>query len=166
VGFEVHVGATQLDFKNPVFPDTLRVGANLLMSPSGSFSFEVAYGDSPCSYSFGPASFAIAPFSGFLKTNPFPELHSTDATVTSWLQQPARAYVGALVDNSGISEVVSGVGCQSPNINVPGGLLTTNDVVNDTYVNPPTVLPDGRFAKTFSESGLTFDWSFTPQVQP
>lgn len=166
VAFEVHVGATQLDFKNPVFPDTLRVGANLLMSPSGSFSLEVDYVDSPCAYRFGPASFAIAPFSGFLKTNPFPELHSTDATVTSWLQQPARAYVGALADNTGISETVSGTGCQSPNLNVTGGLLTTNDVANDTYVNPPTVLPDGRFAKTFPDSGFTFDWSFTPQVQP
>ncbi|MCP3140926.1 hypothetical protein [Pyxidicoccus xibeiensis] len=166
VSFEVDASTTQLDFKHPQFPDTLRVGANLLLPPSGSFSFEVDYGDGGCSHSFGPASFSLAPFSGFLKTNPFPELHSPDAAVTAWLKQPARAYVGALVDNSGIEERVAGLDCQSPQYGVPGGLLVTNDVNNEVYVNPPTVLPDGRFMKTYSTLGFTFDWSFTPQRQP
>ncbi|MCY1022517.1 Ig-like domain-containing protein [Pyxidicoccus sp. MSG2] len=166
VGFELDAAATALDFKHPQFPDTLRLGANMLMSPSGTFFFEVAYGSGGCSNRFGPASFNIAPFSGFLQTNPFPELHSPDATVTEWLKQPARAYVGALVDNSSIAEVVSGLGCDSPEYTVPGGLLVTNDEKNGVYVNPPQVLPDGSFVNSFSESGFTFDWIFTPQRQP
>jgi hypothetical protein len=166
VGFELDAAATALDFKHPQFPDTLRLGANVLMSPSGTFSFEVAYGNRGCSNRFGPATFNIAPLSGFLKTNSFPELHSPDAAVTAWLNQPARAYVGALVDNASIAEVVTGVDCDSPVYSVVGGLLTTNDEKNGVYVNPPQVLPDGRFAKSFSESGFTFDWLFTPQRQP
>ncbi|PTL80314.1 hypothetical protein [Vitiosangium sp. GDMCC 1.1324] len=166
VSYEVDASGAALNFKSPLFPDTLRVGANLLMSPSGSFSFEVSYGDSPCSYSFGPANFVIAPLSGFLKTNPFPELHSPDDAVTGWLKQSGRAYVGGLVDNSSVSEVVTGKDCQSPHFSVTGGLLVTNDVNNEVDVNPPTVLPDGRFVKSFSASGFTFDWSFTPQAQP
>ncbi|QSQ22401.1 hypothetical protein JY651_46035 [Pyxidicoccus parkwayensis] len=166
VAFEVDSSATKLDFKHPLFPDTLRVGTSLLMTPSGSFSFEVAYGEGPCSNSFGPANFVLQPLSGFMKTNPFPELHSPDAAVTSWLNQPARAYVAALVDNSSVAELVSGKDCQSPLYSVTGGLLTTNDVKNDVYVNPPIVLPDGRFVKSFSESGFTFNWSFTSQAQP
>ncbi|WP_164014655.1 hypothetical protein [Pyxidicoccus trucidator] len=166
VTFEVEASATRLDFKHPQLPDTLRLGANLLLSPSGSFSLEVSYGSSPCSYSFGPANFVLLPFSGFLETNPFPELHSPDPALADWLKQPARAYVAALADNSSVAEQVTGPDCDSPHYTVTGGLLTTNDVNNGVYVNPPTVLPDGRFAKTFSASDLTFTWSFTPQTQP
>ncbi|MCY1022917.1 Ig-like domain-containing protein [Pyxidicoccus sp. MSG2] len=166
VGFGVDAASTALDFKHPLFPDTLRVGANLLMSPSGSFSFEVAYGEGSCSYSFGPASFVLAPFSGFLQTNPFPELHSPDAAVTDWLKQPARSYVAALVDNSSVAEAVSGKDCQSPHYSVTGGLIATNDEKNGVYVNPPAVLPDGRFSKSYSYLGFNFDWSLTPQTQP
>ncbi|MCP3137782.1 Ig-like domain-containing protein [Pyxidicoccus xibeiensis] len=166
VSFEVDSAATQLDFKSPLLPDTLRVGANLLISPRGTFTFEVAYGDGGCAYSFGPANFTLAPLSGFLMTNPFPELHSPDAAAAAWLKTPARAYSGVLFDHTGFVERVSGPGCHTAQQDVPGGLLTTNDVQNDVHVNPPTVLPDGRFMQTFSESGFTFDWSFTPQTQP
>lgn len=166
VSFEVDAASTALDFKHPLLPDTLRLGATLFMAPSGSFTFEVAYSDTACAYSFGPASFALAPLSGFLQTNPFPELHSPDPAVSAWLKQPARTYVAALVDNSSIAVAVSGLHCQSPEYGIPGGLLSTNDADNGVYVNPPTVLPDGRFAKSFSESDITFDWSFTPQTQP
>jgi hypothetical protein len=167
--FELDPLATALDAKNPQIPNSLRAGLNLVMPVTGTdYSFEESYSTTGCSFSLGAASFPISrtPPKGFMFTNAFPELVSSDAELQKWIAQPRRAYTSAVLDNQFVTVNVSGPGCNPTQMDVVGGLLLTNDAKNGVFLNPPVAGPNGVLSGTFKTSDASFDWNFTPKSQP
>jgi hypothetical protein len=164
--FELDPFATALDAKHPQIPDSLRAGLSLVMPLSGTdYTFEEQY-STGCSFSFGPASFPLSRINGFMFTNAFPELVSSDAELQKWIAQPRRAYTSAVGDNQFVTVNVSGPGCSPTAIDVVGGLLLTNDAKNGVLLNPPVAGPNGVLSGTFKTSDASFDWTLTPKSQP
>ena len=171
MAFELDPRAVALDAKNPQIPDSLRLGLSFIYQLSGTdYTFEISYGTTGCSFSYGPASFplTLAPgkTAGFVLTNPFPELESNDPEVQKLINLPSRAYAATALDNQMISVSVSGQGCNSPQPDVVGGLLLTNGASNGVLLNPPLVKPDGTMQGNFKTSDASFDWAFAPKSQP
>jgi hypothetical protein len=165
--FELDPSAKALDAKSQFIPDSLRVGISALMFLSGTdYSFEVQYSDATCSYSFEPGSFPLSQSPGFLFTNPFPKLETTDATWQKWFAQASRAYSGVAVDDQQVTVNVSGRGCAATILDKAGVLLLTNDAKDDVVISPPVAQPDGTLKGTFTNAGMTFDWTLSPEREP
>ncbi len=165
VSFELNPAFSALNFTHPSFPETLRVGSTLVMTPKGQLTMNISY-STGCTFTGGPYMFPIGMTAGFLQLNPFPELHSPDPAIQSWLSQQKRAYQGAMVDNTIVSVTVTGTGCSSPSQDVTGGLLLTNGAMNGLPVNPPVANAAGELKSNFQSSDAKFDWTLTPKQQP
>jgi hypothetical protein len=165
--FELDPFATTLDAKNPQIPNSLRAGLNLVMPLSGTdYSFEESYSTGTCSFSLGAVSFPLSRLNGFMFTNAFPELESSDAELQKWIAQPRRAYTSAVGDTQPVTVSVSGQGCGSSFTELVGGLLLTNDAKNGVLLNPPVAGPNGVLSGQFKTSDASFDWTLSPKSQP
>jgi hypothetical protein len=162
-------GGEPLDAKHPNFPDTWRAGFINFATSGTDYSYTLSY-TSGCTFTAGPVTFPIAmPVTGgFLMTNPFPELKSTDAAQRDFLQlAPRRAYQASVSSTQMVTVTVTGsAGCGPTAQDMVGGLLSTNDSVNNRAVNPPVAKANGDLIATFTYKDFTFDWNLTAQSEP
>jgi hypothetical protein len=150
------------DYKHPSFPNTQRVGAFMIMPPSGDFTLDIDYVFGGCRYRHGPTQYSLVASGGVMLMNPFNELKSPDSHVQEWLSHPSRAYTSALGDGRIVNVAVSGgPDCRGPVPDAPGNILFTDD-----GGTKPLVKPNGELSGQFIYADTTFTWNLQPQIEP
>ncbi|WP_158620029.1 Ig-like domain-containing protein [Corallococcus sicarius] len=165
--FQVLGAFAAADYDHPLLPHTKRLGASLIMAPSGKFTLDIQYVTGGCGYRLGPTEYTLGPVGGgVLMVNPFKGLKSPDPDAHAWLSRDSRSYTAALADGRVVDVIVSGTGCTSPFKDAPGHILMTNE---DEVVHsglPPLAKPDGVLSEVITIEGITFSWTLQPQREP
>jgi hypothetical protein len=171
ISFELEAGETGLEVTNPAYPDVLRAFLPLRFTQTGQrYSFSVDYQTQDhCHLTAGPVSFAIdrsvPTVSGYLMTNPFPELKSDVPFLRRWLGQPARSYSVVLHDARTVPTLARCPGATKTTVTPVGEiLLTDNHLVLGTA--PPVVNARGLLVGEFTAGPTTATWTLEPQAQP
>jgi hypothetical protein len=74
--------------------------------------------------------------------------------------------MGAVSDTATFTVTVTGTGCHPTEMDIAGGMLLTNDVMNGVAVNPPVANANGSLIKTYMYLDNNFTWTLRPQTQP
>ncbi|CAM3273303.1 Ig-like domain-containing protein [Corallococcus sp. ZKHCc1 1396] len=164
VEYQVLGAFATADYDHPSIPHTKRLGAFMIMPPSGDFTLDISYGFGGCNYTFGPTKYTLGTSGGVLLMNPFNELKSPDPDTQDWLSHASRAYRSALADGRIVSVAVSGRDCHGPELDSPGNILFTDS--GEPSASPQLVKPNGELSGTFRMGDTTFDWTLQPQAEP
>ncbi|WP_375759019.1 Ig domain-containing protein [Corallococcus exercitus] len=161
VEFQVLGAFATSDYDHPNLPHTKRLGAFMIMPPTGDFTLDVDYTTGGCRYTHGPTKYALGPSGGVMLMNPFNELKSPDPDTQDWLSHPSRSYTSALADGRIVDIAVGGSpDCKGPMKDAPGNILFTDSGT------PPLAKPNGELSGTFIYSDTTFTWTLQAQLEP
>jgi hypothetical protein len=170
--FELDAGLRTLDAKNPTIPDSLRLGLTLPMQLSAvNFTYEDSHVQDACSFSLPLTAFKFAPgfTTGFMFTNPFKELESSDPVNQGIITAPSRAYYGLAIDPRPGTLLIATPASEPTDCSGQaerqslGGLLATSDGPQAIL---PVVKPDGTMQGNINSSGTNGDWTLSPESEP
>ncbi|MBN8232136.1 Ig-like domain-containing protein [Corallococcus macrosporus] len=161
VEFQVLGGFATADYDHPNLPNTKRLGAFMIMPPTGDFTLDIDYTSGGCRYTHGPTKYSLIASGGVMLMNPFNELKSPDPDTQWWLSHASRSYTSALSDGRFVDVAVSGgPDCRGTVKDVPGNILFTD------AGSPPLAKPNGELSGTFPYSDTVFTWTLQPQTEP
>ena len=169
VSFEIEPGETGLAVTHPEYPNVLRAFLPLRLAHVGrDYSVRVDFVSGSCHLTAGPVSFAIggasSMASGYLMTNPFPELHSEVPFLQRWLHQPVRSYSAVLTDPQQVPTTVRCPDRTETTVTPVSEILLTDKYLVTSAV-PPVAAPSGDLDSHFEVGPTTWTWTLRPQRQ-